>query len=112
MSVKDLKEALHGPRGALDGYLECMSEDEVRADILTLTGTSQRAQFAAHAPAEIVRILANAEADRIKEPRGEEMHNGEYVVPTSIIADRMAQAAVIYTDALLNALSTDQGQTK
>jgi hypothetical protein len=41
MGVKDLKEALFGPPGAIDGYLESTKDDEVRADILALTGIGQ-----------------------------------------------------------------------
>jgi hypothetical protein len=33
-----LREALAGPKGSLDEYLELNSEDEVRRDIISLTG--------------------------------------------------------------------------
>lgn len=35
-SVAEFTDALYGPRGALDSWLECNSEDEVRAHILHL----------------------------------------------------------------------------
>lgn len=46
-----LQEALSGPKGALDFYLEDRNEDEVRSDILALTGMrwAERRMFAAMA---------------------------------------------------------------
>lgn len=46
-----LQEALAGPKGALDRYLEDRDEKEVRADILALTGMqwAERRMFAAMA---------------------------------------------------------------
>ena len=44
-----LQEALAGPKGALDAYLEAHNEEEVRRDILALTGMrwAERRMFAA-----------------------------------------------------------------
>lgn len=53
-----LQEALAGPRGALDAYLEVHNEEEVRRDILALTGMrwAERRMFAAMA---LQGMLAN-----------------------------------------------------
>lgn len=40
-SMVEFIEALHGPRGALDSWLECNSEDEVRAHIISLVNLNK-----------------------------------------------------------------------
>lgn len=50
MSTKQLLEALDGPSGSLDGYLEVMADADIKADIRALIGqSSQREHFAAMA---------------------------------------------------------------
>lgn len=46
--AKELREALDGPKGALDYYLEIYGESEIKADILALIGdtTKKREHFA------------------------------------------------------------------
>lgn len=48
MSTTELLEALNGPKGSLDCYLEARSDVEIRADILALIGASntKREEFA------------------------------------------------------------------
>lgn len=42
MSAIDLQQALDGPRGALDGYLEARSDADIKADIRALVEHAKR----------------------------------------------------------------------
>lgn len=51
MSLKDLREALDGPNGTMDCYLEVRTDEEIKADIRALVGESanKRGEYAAMA---------------------------------------------------------------
>lgn len=85
-----LQEALAGPKGALDAYLEVHNEEEVRRDILALTGMrwAERRMFAAMAMQGM--LSSESESD------------GAY---RSEIA---AKRAVKFADALLEELARDR----
>jgi hypothetical protein len=93
VSVKDLREALTGPRGSIDGYLECVGEDEFRADVLAFADANdplQRSKFAAMA---LQGILANCGTPF-------DDHSSSY-----LNRKRLAFASVAVADALIAELS-------
>lgn len=79
MSAAELKEALDGPRGSLDGYLEARNESDIRKDIRDLCAIGPRADFAKaalqgicanpsttdHAPADAIAEWAVEQADAL-----------------------------------------------
>jgi hypothetical protein len=81
-----LQEALAGPKGALDAYLEVHNEEEVRRDILALTGMrwAERRMFAAMAAQGLATIY----------PQG-----GDFM------EEHIAEGAVKIADALLQELA-------
>lgn len=85
MSAQALKEALDGPAGSIDGYLESRNEGEIRNDIRALCAVGPRAQFAAMA---LQGMLAS---------ETEEFTYGHI--------EKLAKAAVERADALLAALA-------
>jgi hypothetical protein len=93
MSVKDLMEALNGPNGTMDAYLEVMDEREIRADIRALMkpDNSQREHFAAMA---MQGLLANAGV--LSDPtKGKEY------------AAAVATMSALFADALLSELAKE-----
>lgn len=98
MSAQHLRDALSGPHGALDMYLECNDEKQVRADILALNGTDERRKFAAMA---MQGILADP--------------NSHVRVPSTTLVEPgfdwmryVAECAVGHADALLATLQRPQ----
>lgn len=89
MGAKDLREALNGPKGAMDGYLELADEAEIKADIRELINAAQSTQnqrrehFAAMA---MQGLCANSIA-------------GSQHIPANLAAE-----ALEYADALIEAL--------
>lgn len=61
MSTRELLEALNGPKGSLDSYLEIRNDAEIKADILALvasTSNSKREHFAGLAMQAIIGTAA------------------------------------------------------
>jgi hypothetical protein len=85
MSREDLRQALDGPKGSLDMYLECRNEADVRADILALLGDKKREHFAALAM------------------QGYCANSGE--THQSLATHQIAELAVTQADALIAELS-------
>ena len=70
-------------------------------------GLTKRQQFAAMAPAGVVKALATQWALQRGEPDELEGEDGgdKPVVPAKVLAERYAEAAVMYADALLKELA-------
>lgn len=61
MSVQELRDAMAGPKGSMDAYLEVRNDAEIKADILSISccGLTKREQFAAMAMQGLMAATGN-----------------------------------------------------
>jgi hypothetical protein len=94
VSTKDLLEALNGPKGAIDAYLEVSGEREIRDDIRALMAPSEtptkRELFAVRLFAAMITTSG-----------------GPALLGIGPGEDQMARAAVKLADVLLDELAKD-----
>ncbi len=106
MSTKDLQEALNGPKGSIDAYLEIVDEAEFRADVLGLSANndSERRQFAAMAMQGLLADNSDCtEVAYAKQVLG--MMEHETYIPSRDWPRYVAMKAVAHADALIAELA-------
>ena len=90
----DFLDALNGPRGSLDGWLESASEEEVRAAIRRVMAPAEdlRDRFAAKAMQSLIVTMAHVAMNTGVHPGSADISRTAYEFADAMLAAREVQS--------------------